>query len=173
MRRAPLMLVVGIAAIAPAGGCSSDPRQGYAFKGTHSDEIRTVSVPVFENHTYATGLEAELTEAVIKEIQRTTGWTVSQGSADATLKGSVRSSDLRRLGVDRVTGLESEVGVDMRVDFELRDNRSGRVLTARKGFGAMDSFAPSIRAGERQEIGRTATVATLARDIVAELRDAW
>ena len=154
--------------------CSSDPRTGYTFKGVHSENIRTVSVPVFDNRTYSTGLEVELTEAVIKEIQRTTRWSVtSSGAADVTLSGTVQSSELRRLSVEPVTGLAQEMGVDVRVDFELRDNRSGKVITARKNFGVTDTFVATRNTGERIEIGRSATVSTMARDIVAELSEDW
>ena len=172
-RRAALVTLAVVGSVlTPA--CSADPHDGYSFKSTHSDNIRTVAVPVFDNRTYATGLELELTEAIIKEIQHTTAWTVTTStSADVTLKGTVQVSDFRKLSVDHQSGLDEEVGVDTRIDFELVDNRSGKVLTSRKGFGTMDTFAPSVRAGERPEIGRSATVGTLARDIVAELRDTW
>jgi len=165
-------LAAGAGLVAP--GCSSDPRAGYSFKGTHSENIRTVSVPIFDNRTYATGLEIELTEAIVKEIQRTTAWSItSGGAADATLSGVVQASEFRKLSADRQSGLEGEVAVDVRVNFTLRDNRSGKVLVARENFAAVDTFAPSIRAGERPEVGRAGTVSTMARDIVAELRDSW
>ncbi len=168
--RGALLLV----AVAIAPGCSSDPKEGYSFKGAHSESIRTVAVPIFDNRTYSTGVEVELTEAIVKEIQRTTGWTISSaGAADATLSGVVQGADFRTLSTDRQTGLVQEVGVEVRVDFELRDNRTGRVMVSRQNFAAMDTFGPSIRVGERPEVGRTATVATLARDIVGELRESW
>ena len=43
---------------------------------TYDESIRTVAVPVFNNSTFEAGLDAQLTEAIIKEIQRTTKWTV-------------------------------------------------------------------------------------------------
>lgn len=165
---AALLALSGLAA------CSADPHQGYSFAGTYSENIRTVAVPIFDNRTYSTGVEIQLTEAIVKEIQRTTHWTVTTGpAADATLTGIVTSSELRRLSVDPQTGLDQEVGVELRCDYELRDNRSGKVLSARKGFTAMDTFVASRRVGERPEIGQTATISAMARDLVAELRDPW
>jgi hypothetical protein len=162
------------AVLAILAGCASDPTQGYSARPVHSESIRTVAVPIFENTTFATGLEAELTEAIVKEIQRTTRWSVVRSTgADATLEGAVTSSDFRRLSGDPVTGLDQEMGVDIRVDFDFKDNRTGRVLVGRRGFAATETFVASRRVGELPQVGRTGTVQALARDIVAELRDTW
>lgn len=170
--RAGVHLAV-LALVFPAA-CASDPTQGYALRQVHSESIRTISVPIFENTTFATGLEAELTEAVVKEIQRTTRWSVVRSAgSDATLTGAVISSDIRRLSGDPVTGLDQEMGVDIRVDFDLKDNRSGRVLVGRRGFAVTETFVATRRVGELPQIGRTGAVQALARDIVAELRDTW
>lgn len=173
-RLRPLRVALGIASILGLGACSSDPRQGYSFRSTNDESIRTVSVPVFENITFATGTEIQLTEAIIKELQRSTRWTVVPVSgSDATLTGIVVRSELRRLTGDPVTGLDQEVGEDLRVDFEFKDNRTGRVIVARRNFGAMDSFVATRNNGERPEVGRFNTVQLMAREVVAELRSGW
>ncbi len=155
-------------------GCASDPKEGYAFKSAHDESIRTVSVPIFENTTFSGGAETQITEAIIKEIQRSTRWTVvSSTSSDATLKGTLTSSQLRRLASAPFTGLTQEYGVEYKVDFEFRDNRSGKPLVVRRNFSALETFAPSSRVGERIEVGQAGTADALARDIVAELRSAW
>jgi hypothetical protein len=63
--------------------------------------------------------------------------------------------------------------VQITVDFEWRDNRSGEVLKARRNFSAADSFVPSRPSGERLELGENAAAQRLARDMVNELRGAW
>lgn len=155
-------------------GCASDPKDGYAFKSAHDEGIRTVAVPIFENTTFSSGAETQITEAIIKEIQRSTRWTVVNSStSDATLKGTLTSSQLRRLASAPFTGLTQEYGVEYKVDFEFRDNRSGKPLVVRRNFSALETFAPSSRVGERIEVGQAGTADALARDIVAELRSAW
>ncbi|MCC6677228.1 MAG: hypothetical protein IT436_08790 [Phycisphaerales bacterium] len=154
--------------------CASDPAQGYSFKPLHDENIRTVAVPVWDNETFSTGLEVELTEAIIKEIQRTTRWAVVPAAeADSVLSGSITGSELRRFSSDSKTGLVEEMGVELRVDFDWQDNRTGRSLVARRAFSALDTFVPAEGTGERIEKGQHGAVQQLARDIVAELRTTW
>jgi hypothetical protein len=65
------------------------------------------------------------------------------------------------------------MGQDLRIDFDLKDNRTGKVLTSRRSFGAMDTFVATRNNNERPESGRFNTVQLLARDVVAELRSTW
>lgn len=161
-------------AICHLPSCASDPANGYSFKPVHADNVRTVAVPVFDNQTFSTGLEIQLTEAIIKEIQRTTRWAVvAQGDADTVLTGQITGSDLRRLSADSKTGLVEELGVELKVDFDWQDSRSGRPLVSRRNFVALDTFVPAIGTGERIDAAQNGAIQQLARDIVAELRTEW
>ncbi len=154
--------------------CSTDATKGYSFSSTYDESIRTVAVPVFGNETFEAGLDAQVTEAIIKEIQRTTKWTVvSTGAADATLSGTLTAADLGTLSRAPFTGLTQEQIVTLRVDFELKDNRSGRVISARRNFAAAETFIPERGVGERIGVGQQNAVQTLARDVVHELRTGW
>jgi hypothetical protein len=66
-----------------------------------------------------------------------------------------------------------ELGVQLTVDFEWVDNRTGKTIVARRSFTAQSTFIPQRGVGERLETGKSAAVQRLARDIVAELRSAW
>ena len=158
-------------------GCASDPSQGYALASTYSQNLRTVSVPIFENTTFAVGLETELTEAIIAEIKRSTPWAVTPerpgGGGDATLSGVVRDVELIRLSSSRASGLVEEQIVRVEVDFDWRDNRTGDLLLSRRRFAAGGSFVPSRPTGDRIDVGRREAIQQLARDIVRELRDTW
>jgi hypothetical protein len=172
-RNATASTLLALAALA-CGSCASDPRQGYAQASAHDATIRTVSVPIFENPTFARGLEVELTDAIVKEIQRSTPWRVTrEQGANTTLVGTLTDSRLRRLSTQRDSGYVQEVAVELTVDFEFKDNRSGKTLVSRRSFTASDAFVPARPAGERLEAGQHAAVQRLARDIVAELRSAW
>ena len=75
-------------------------------------------------------------------------------------------------------GLEVEVvempqGVELRVDFDWQDNRTGKTLVARRSFSALDTFVPAQGTGERIEKGQHGVIQQLARDLVAELRTTW
>lgn len=168
-------LLLALLAWALAAACASDPRHGYSTRSTFPDDVTTVSVPVFENSTFDVGLEAVLTEAVVKELQRSTSIRVVQGGARANtvLRGVITGSEMRRLSSARHTGLVQEQGVVLTVDFEWRDERTGRVLVSRRNFSAADTFVASRPSGERLESGRNGAAQRLARDLVSELRSNW
>ena len=155
-------------------GCSADPSRGYSFNSSHAATVRTISVPIFGNDTYASGLEVRLTEAIITEIQRATPWRVV-GSANAatTLTGSISEVDMTRLTSRRGTGLIQEQAVRVAVSFDCIDNRTGETTVSRRNFVAIASFVPHRGVGEPIEIAESAAVGELARDIVAELRADW
>jgi hypothetical protein len=156
------------------GGCSADPTQGYSFTHSHDETVRTVAVPMFQNPTFSRGLEIELTDAIIKEIQAKTPWRVTtEGTANTTLTGTLTDSRLRRLSIGRETGYSQEIAVELTVDFDWKDSRTGKTLVSRRSFTASEAFVPASPANERIESGQHAAVQRIARDIVAELRSNW
>jgi hypothetical protein len=154
--------------------CASDPTQGYSFSNTFPKNIKSVTIPVFDNYSFNPGLEVQLTEAVIKEVQRSSGIRVTTAEqADSRLHGVIQKVQMRHLSVEHTTGLVQEEAVQLTVDFEWKDNRTGKTLVARKNFAGSDTFVPSLPVGERLEVGEEAAIQRLARDIVTEMRSAW
>ncbi len=157
--------------------CSSDPTRGYSFSSTHSGGVHSVAVPIFDNRDFQHGLEIELTDAVIKEIQRATPWVVVQGQggggADTTLTGVITSTALHNLSTSSRTGLVQEMALEITVDFDWRDARTGKYLISRRDFRAMESFVPAPGSRERLDVGKHAAVQELARSIVNEARSNW
>jgi hypothetical protein len=133
-----------------------------------------VAVPLWENRTFSKGLEVQLTEAIVKEIQRATPWVVTgRDNADTVLTGVIVDTRLRAMSIGRVTGLVMEQAVEISVDFDWRSRGTGKVLTSRRSFEGLGSFVPAHGTQERLELGQAVTVQELARDIVAELRSNW
>lgn len=169
MTRAALAIAAALLA-----GCASDPRSGYTIASAWDESIRTVGVPMFDNVTFSHGLEVSLTDAVVRQIQARTPWRVtSPETADTTLTAVIRAVDLQRLSTARVTGLGEQVAVEVTIDFEWKDNASGRVLVARRDFRATEAFVPALGVNERIELAQNAVVNELARDIVDALRSSW
>lgn len=169
----PLLIATIIAAFS---GCSSNPNEGYTIGtgASFSRDIRTVYVPMFQNPTYSKGLEFELTDAVVKEIQRSTPWKVtSSGGADTVLEGTITDVELRKLATQRDSGVVQEQAVTMTVAFAFKDTRTGKTIVGREKFSASESFIPANPVRERIESGENATIQRLARDIVSELRSSW
>lgn len=169
-----LLIALALLASLPLGACASDPNQGYAFGAAYDDNVRTIAAPIFDNVTFSHGMEALLTEAIVKEIHRSTPWGVTgENAADTVLTGSITEVTLRKLNTDSTSGLVSELAVDISVDFEWRDNRSGETILARRNFRGVGNFAPGPGAREPIELGEQAAVERLAAAIVDELRSDW
>lgn len=178
--RFSLVLLGLLSAIVPWGCAQQAPEGnsgglgGYRSYGIYPQGIQTVAVPIFENQTLVTGLEREITDALIKEIESRTPYSVaSSNTADTILIGTIVRVSKRKLSEKRGSGLVQEVMQTVTIDFEWKDVRSGRILTQRRDFSAGDIFIPSTPVGERPEFGRFVIAAELARDVVAEMRGEW
>ena len=165
---------IALAALSLVAGCASDPTQGYAWEGTYASNVHTVAVPIFDNKTYWRDVQFELADALIKQIEATTPWkVVDSANSDTLLKGTITNVNLTRLAKSPTTGLAEQDVYSITVDFEWRDQRSGRTLVARRAFTANGLFVPTITSNGPIEIGRFAAVETLAGDIVNTLRTDW
>lgn len=170
-RSVAVLALVAAASVISLPGCVT----GYELTSSYDQNIRTVAVPIWENTTFAHGIEFQLTEAIIKEIHRSTPWKVinTPGQADAALVGSIVAVSMRKLSTDPESGLVQDLATEIVVAFEFKDTSTGRVLVARRNFRAADSFVPGPGAHERIEQGQAGAVDRLTRSIIAELRQAW
>ena len=168
-------VAVGIALLGLGlSACATDPTRGYALASSYDERVGSVAVPMWGNDTFSYGMEAQLTEAIIKQVQSTTPWRVTSGDlADTTLTGTITRAELRPISTDRITGLGQEYAVRLTVDFSWVDNRSGEALVRRRDFSVAGSFVAAFGTGERLEVGETASVQELAREVVEELRSGW
>jgi len=155
-------------------GCASDPTKGYAFTTTYDESIQSIAVPIFRNETTSRGLEVQLTESIIKQIQQRTPWHLAPSDrADTTLVGVITSTDLAVLSDDPQTGLVQEQSVRITIRFEWRDNRSGDIIVARDGYSAAAVFSPSQNVADRIELGQRNALEELATDLVSDMRSSW
>ncbi|HMP03743.1 MAG TPA: LPS assembly lipoprotein LptE [Gemmatales bacterium] len=101
---------------------------GYSTAPRHTACIRTVRVPLFENHTFVRGLEVELTEAVVKRINQVAPWRVVQsGNADAELLGSISALFKRPTLMNQLNEIrEADLALIVEIDFH--DLRTGSSL---------------------------------------------
>ncbi len=173
MSRAALSMLL-TALCAALTSCASDPRTGYAFAPSHEASLGPVAVELFDNQTFAHGLEVELTRAIAQELTRSTPWAVAPpAKARTILSGAITSLRLRLLSTAPTSGLPQEQAVEVAVDFSLRDARTGKVILSRRNFRAAGSFIPVQGVGERIETAHAGAVDALAQDIVAALRSDW
>lgn len=167
-----LLLVFLIAVV--FSGCAADPTKGYSTASVFDRDIATISVPIFENDTFYRDIEFQLTEALIKEIERQTPYKVTSAvRADSAFSGRVREVELDRLSRSRRTGLAEEAVLSVTIDFEWRDLRTNQLLVERQSFSGHGLFVPSEPTSEPIELGRFAVVQQLAADIVGEMQAQW
>jgi hypothetical protein len=166
---ATLLLIVMASA-----GCASDPTQGYSTTDVFPEHIKTIAVPILGNTTFIRGVEFDLTDALIKEIEARTPYHVTtQARADSILVANIQEVELDQISKSRLTGLGEEVLVKITIDFSWRDLLNDTTLVERKSFTGQRLFVPSNPTGERVELGRMATVQMLAQDVVGTMRAGW
>lgn len=156
-----------------ASGC------GYTLGNGFAPDIKTVSVPIFENDTYRRGLEYQLTEAVQKEIQNRTPYRLAQGTdADTRLTGrivQVRKDVLGENNNDDPRQLQLSIMV--RVTWE--NLRTGEVLAKQEVPVAPDAIPLLTQAGFAPELGQSQATAAqtainqMARNIVNLMEVPW
>jgi hypothetical protein len=104
---------------------------GYTTKSQFQRDIKTIRVPIFENRTFYRDIEFDVTEAVIKEIERRTPWKVVQcGPADAELTGAVLNLGKHVIFQNQLNEVR-EADTMIAVELVWRDLRNGELLSQR------------------------------------------
>lgn len=147
---------------------------GYSSKELYPKEIHTVAVPIFENRTFYRGVEFELAEAMVKQIESRTPYkVVAPGTAQTILEGTITQIEQSRLSRRRPGGLPQEMELTITVDFVWKDLGKGGVIKDRRGFQAVGRYIPTAGIGEPFEVAQHDAVERLARDIVSTMRTDW
>lgn len=149
---------------------------GYRLQGASAPGA-TIEVPVFENRTIETGIEALVTDRVIEELRRTPGWrVVPPGQGRYVLTGTV----VKFISDPHIVSSREHLAVEHRarlfLDVRLHDQRSGKVLWRER---ALRSFADypvgsDILSNER---GKRLAIARIAEELATRIRvhiqDTW
>lgn len=147
---------------------------GYASKELFPEDYHTVTVPIFENRTFYRGVEFELAEAMVKQIESRTPYkVVAPGMAQTILEGTITDIEQNQLSRRRPGGLPQEIELTVTVDFVWKDLGKGGVIKDRRGFQAVGRHIPSSGIGEPFEVAQHDAVERLARDIVSTMRTDW
>lgn len=147
---------------------------GYTHEQLFRTDVRTVAVPILENRSYYQGIELDLTEALIKEIELRTPYKVTSSSeADTILQGVIVSVQQTRLSREKSGGVPQELEMRITVDYEWKNLHTGQVLRSREGFAGVGRYAPTRPISEPLEIGQHATVQRLATAMVSTMVADW
>jgi len=109
-----------------AGGC------GYQLQGKGSAPeagIQAVAIPLFGNRTAQTGIESEVTRALVEKFTSSRRIAVGpQGSADALLIGTVKSFSTTSVAVTSGTQITTGYRATLTVEVMLQGRADGKVL---------------------------------------------
>ncbi len=170
-RRAALSTIAGLCLLPT--GC------GYIVGEGFGPEIRSVSVPIFQNRTYRRNIEYQLTEAIQKEIQNRTPYVLAkEGQADTRLVGEI--VDVRKdvLGETKFDD-PRELQLTIMVKVKWEDARTGQLLAEEESPLTPDAIPLIGQAEFAPEMGQSLATATqdsvnrLARKIVNMMETPW
>jgi hypothetical protein len=107
---------------------------GYSTRPNYNTEIRTVRVPIFKNDTFYRGLEFQLTEAVIRQIELKTPYKIVTAgcAADTELTGKITTYSKNLIIPNQLNEVrESETTLAVEVVWrDLRPGHIGEVLSS-------------------------------------------
>jgi len=147
---------------------------GYSVRPPFDPGIRTVYVPMFTAITFRRDLNIQLTELVIKEIEKRTPFKVvgSPEGADSTLEGVIAFAD-KNLMVEAPNNLPRHVLVSLLVTVKWTDNRDGIDYKPVLPVVFSNTMALYPELGETTSTAYQKSMSKLARDIVNAMEKPW
>ena len=164
---------VGLASLLLISGC------GYTVGNGFNPDVKTVSVPIFENDTFRRGIEVQLTEAVQKEIQKRTPYRLAKGlNADTRLTGRIVQTRKDVLGENQFDD-PRELQLSLMIVTKWENLRTGEVLAVQEvplsptaiPLTSQTEFAPEV--GQSLATGTQDAIDQLARRIVNMMETPW
>ena len=144
----------------------------YGFAGGGLPNIKTVAILPFDNLTPEPTLTNDVTAAVTDAVQSRLGLrAAAQSSADAVVRGKVVRYDpdvalavQPGIGVATVTKRQ----VQLTVDIQIVDQRSGHTLWERTGLSVVGEYVPP-----QEPDGRKIALQKLENEIVDGAQSQW
>jgi hypothetical protein len=171
-RRRGGIVVALVVALSGCGYNQGSDSAGYHWGSLYRQDVRTIAVPIFTTRSFDRGVEFNLSQAIVKQIEATTPYkVVPRERADTILEGQVVDVQVGSLSTDPDSAIPQEQMLGLNIDFTWKDLRSGRILVERRGFEHTATYYPTL--GEGRALGRQQAVERLALAIVQELQADW
>jgi hypothetical protein len=174
----PYFLLLAPCSLLLLSGCLANYQFG--ARTLFPEGIETVYVPVFDSASYRRGLGEELTEAVVKEIERRTNYKVvsTPGAADTVLVGKIVSAS-KGLIFETTTGdpRDSEIRLAVKVSWTDQRGRPVRdiplvpVKDASVDVSAVSDLVPEV--GQSVATAHQQAIQRLAEQIVSLMEKPW
>ena len=145
---------------------------GYSAGSLLPKHIKKIYIPTFENETTRYGIEQDLTARVTEAFTADNRLlVVSEGEADAMLRGTIVGYEKGALTFDRAQSVD-EFKIEITVSVEFEDLREGKVLWKEGEFRAWESYTErEDEPGEEEAL--EAAITTLATDMVSRTIEGW
>ncbi|HSW47058.1 MAG TPA: LPS assembly lipoprotein LptE [Phycisphaerae bacterium] len=145
---------------------------GYSSDGLYRKNIRTVYVEMFQSKEFRRGIEFQLTEALRKQIDRSTPYrNASKEKADTILSGEILEWREATLGRDMVSALPRETAATLAIRYRWQDMRTGKLLVDKERMITTIEYVRPV--GETVYDARDDAVNRLARKVVASMETPW
>ena len=174
-RRGFLLILAATPFFAGCAGYQVGPVKPKMYAG-----IESIAVPSFKNDTLETRVEVLLANCVIKQIQQDGTYRIaSEKDADAILECTLEqvTRNPARYVVGNVLQTR-EYTLQLRVNYQLINRRTGRILNRRSASGTTSFFvngsdrnAADVNQDERQALPLAAE--DMAIRLVSEISEGW
>ncbi|HLN28807.1 MAG TPA: LPS assembly lipoprotein LptE [Gemmataceae bacterium] len=128
------ILMVSCCALLPSCGWDGQfDILGYTTRPNYDSRIHTVRVPIFKNRTFYRGLEFELTQTVVQQIEAITPFKVvsETGHADTELLGTIVTFNKNILNRNQLNEVR-EAETVLAVEIVWKDLRTGEIISKPK-----------------------------------------
>lgn len=162
-----LGLLALLAGVSLLTGC------GYSSGGLYRQGVQTVYVEMFQTREFRREIEFQVTEAIRKQIDRSTPYrnAESKEKADTILSGEVLEWREATLGRSFETGLPRETAGTLVIRYRWQDMRTGKLLVEQPRLVTTVQFVPP--AGETVFTGRYQAADQIARLVVESMAASW
>jgi len=134
-------------------------------------EIKSVAVPIFENHTHELGLENVVTNAIIAEFNRRKRLKVTTSKkASAILEGviqSIRYSPVSYGADERAT----ERRVDLSLNIRLVESAHGKTLWNANNLSYLETYAAVQSDPVTTEFNKRNALKKIAENLAEKIHD--
>jgi hypothetical protein len=158
--------LASILALVALAGC-------YTVRSSVPGHIKTIAVPVFRNESLQSGVDDEVTRAVIDRFQRNNALQVAEpAAANALLEGTIKSYENRVFRFDEREQAQEYV-VTLTADVVVRDLFKNRELWTQEGIRTSATYAVSGPTERSEAEARQEAVEQLAEILLSRTVEGW
>lgn len=158
--------LAAVLALATLSGC------GYTSEGLYRSNIRTVYVDMFQSKEFRRGIEFQLTEALRKQIDRSTPYrNAPKNRADSIISGEILEWREATLGRDFNTDLPRQTAATLVIRYRWQDMRTGKLLVDEPRFVTTVEYVRPV--GETTYEARDDAANRIARRIIQSMESPW